>query len=107
VHELLESGKGHQGHLTNGHLEAQPGGGVAPSRLVDEAGGRHPPLSTVAALLRPYFFFFLAAFFFAMEEITPSLWWSDYTGGVTGVVTSSFSWPPSSLPSNITSPFAG
>jgi hypothetical protein len=49
----------------------------------------------------------LAAFFFAMEEITPSLCWSDYTGGVTGVVTSSSSWPPSSSPSSITSLFMG
>ena len=44
-------------------------GAYAPSRLVDEAGGRHPPPSTVAA--RTYFFFFLAAFFFAMEESPP------------------------------------
>jgi hypothetical protein len=45
-----------------------------------------------------YFFFFLAAFFFAMEEITPSLWWSHRTGVSAGVLTSSSSWPPSSSP---------
>jgi hypothetical protein len=45
----------------------------------------------------------LAAFFFAMEDITPSLWWSHYTAGSSAFVTSSSSWPPSSSPSEITS----